>query len=719
MRQRTVFLVMLLGQAALFAWLSRTVLLPGCVAAAAVAGWRRPTRAVVSRLRLFVGGGVAAAVLLGLWRAVPHERAAFDLDPGISSLLHAIGQWTLCAQAAALWFEPAAAGRPAGSVASADAPLWVGLPCLGAATLVSAGDVRVSELERSAFLAAAVGFALLCGAYFTAAGRGVGGRGRVRSTVSRRLVLLVTVLAVVGLTWLSAAGLRRYENSLDRLLTEWLNPNPSATSTGFTGITRLGSVAERKTTGSDAVALRVFVRDGGLDAAPGYLRGRAAYTLKTSDGPDPVMATQWMDEDEAADRGRPAAPVRAEDVLKVKQGVAAGPNGPYAGDFYRFRFPGEEPAVGERPAATRTLEVWADGGIGETLFLPRGTRSFLAAEEVVESDEHAVTISTAGGLPHYLVEANAGLPRPGRGRPRDRVLGVDPDDPRCLSLPPAYERDADLAALAAGVFAGVPRDDPAAAARAVESYFRRNYRYRLGVRIPPGAEPLRYFLLNRPPAHCEYFASGATVLLRSAGVRARYVTGFVAAERNAVGGFWVARNRDAHAWCEAWVPGRGWVTVEATPAAGVPDRTGGPSLPAQAWEALVTLLVTLRARFAEGGWAWLVGRAFTPAGAAVLVLLLAAAVSLARRLRRPTPGDPLLADLGRLLRRVDRRLARRAVVRDPGETLNHFGTRAAVARDDPALADWYARFAAVRYDPARTAADVDRLRATLPRGRPK
>ncbi len=80
-------------------------------------------------------------------------------------------------------------------------------------------------------------------------------------------------------------------------------------------------------------------------------------------------------------------------------------------------------------------------------------------------------------------------------------------------------------------------------------------------------DPVLYFLRKSRTGHCEYFASAAVLLLRCAGIPARYVTGFLCEEKSPVGDYYVVRAAHAHAWCEAYLPDRGqWVTVD--PAAG-------------------------------------------------------------------------------------------------------------------------------------------------------
>jgi len=98
--------------------------------------------------------------------------------------------------------------------------------------------------------------------------------------------------------------------------------------------------------------------------------------------------------------------------------------------------------------------------------------------------------------------------------------------------------------------------------------------YSLNFQLPEG-EPLSAFLLSSKAAHCQYFASAAVVLLRCLRVPSRYVSGYYAHESAGPDRI-VVRMRDAHAWCESWIDGVGWVTVDATPGGGRPDSFNPP-----------------------------------------------------------------------------------------------------------------------------------------------
>lgn len=107
-------------------------------------------------------------------------------------------------------------------------------------------------------------------------------------------------------------------------------------------------------------------------------------------------------------------------------------------------------------------------------------------------------------------------------------------------------------------------DSDAGTAAALQNYFSR-FAYTLrNVNIGKGSDPLEYFLTRSRAGHCEFFASAAVLLLRTAGIPARYVTGFFCAEKNPVSGYYLIRSSHAHAWCEAFLDGR-WRTVDLTP----------------------------------------------------------------------------------------------------------------------------------------------------------
>ena len=74
------------------------------------------------------------------------------------------------------------------------------------------------------------------------------------------------------------------------------------------------------------------------------------------------------------------------------------------------------------------------------------------------------------------------------------------------------------------------------------------------------------FLFESRQGFCEHYAASFTTLMRAAGIPTRIVTGYQGGELNPVDNYWVVRQRDAHAWTEVWLPGRGWLRVDPTAA---------------------------------------------------------------------------------------------------------------------------------------------------------
>ncbi|MBI5834678.1 MAG: transglutaminase domain-containing protein [Armatimonadetes bacterium] len=207
--------------------------------------------------------------------------------------------------------------------------------------------------------------------------------------------------------------------------------------------------------------------------------------------------------------------------------------------------------------------------------------------------------------------------------------------------------------------------------------------------VPRNVDAVEYFLLVMQSGWCRHFASSFAVLARSVAVPTRVVSGYSSGEQQPDGS-WLVKVKDAHAWVECWLPGRGWVEFDPTGMA-VEELTG-------------LALVMDRARSA---WRNTVAR--LPLGKALAIgLTLMGLLGIALYLRyraRQVKARPHVARrrLNRAERRGERllasmvRAARRAgVTRDPADTELALAQRWAearpwLARDIRRLADLVAR----------------------------
>lgn len=103
----------------------------------------------------------------------------------------------------------------------------------------------------------------------------------------------------------------------------------------------------------------------------------------------------------------------------------------------------------------------------------------------------------------------------------------------------------------------------------IRGYFSSNFKYTLHPTISSGRpkpSPIHQFLTTNRAGHCEYFATATVLLLREAGIPARYATGYAVAEFDAKRREFVMRGTHLHAWCRVWDESKQrWFDFDTTP----------------------------------------------------------------------------------------------------------------------------------------------------------
>ncbi|MGM9425426.1 DUF3488 and transglutaminase-like domain-containing protein [Hydrogenophaga sp. MI9] len=141
------------------------------------------------------------------------------------------------------------------------------------------------------------------------------------------------------------------------------------------------------------------------------------------------------------------------------------------------------------------------------------------------------------------------------------------------TLPPGFNpRTLALAQSMRKEFGTGPQSAPALIEATLARLRTGGYSYALDPGVY-GRHTADEFWFDRKEGFCEHIASSFVILMRALDIPARIVTGYQGGELNVVDGYWVVRQRDAHAWAEVWLEGRGWVRVDPTGAV-APGRTG-------------------------------------------------------------------------------------------------------------------------------------------------
>lgn len=687
--QRVIAVLMILGSSLLIAWVTGDIAFPAILCMLGMLGvqgrfrWDiRPERHYVTPLLLLL---LAALFSIHCGYAHPPSEkvAAFAWQT--------IARYFFASMILILFLRsrqrPEASGVGTPVPETGPSPLSPSLGLFHLASAMAGGQVLLLDDRYVAFrlvelasVAMAVFYAV-CSMWDSGRGRdpAYAGRGPRFTLHVARTVLLI---AAVNLGWIGGSVLYANVGSLN-LLPNWFWRNNITFDTTVAGVSRIGFstsgrlsnvLAIMEDTNADPV-LKIA-----SDACPGYLRAKAFLTYRQS---------EWMN----TSHGETVDP--EQNRLLARANV--------------FRLSDRD---GNREMTVRHEDVLIDA-----MFTPLGVCSIEAPQAVLERDDDNGTIKPSAAranLSYHVSYTNSLSGNPPGSDVLRRMTATSPQlDPR-------------IRQLATRIFRGCRTTSEKI--EAVTRYFQTNYAYSLGLEVPMDEDRLTYFLLESSTGYCEYFASGAAILLRLVDVPTRYVTGFLVTERGEDDKSWVARNMDAHAWVEAWDQEKStWAIVEATSQDDLEDNSLiAPSLD-NANRGSLLLARFLQAVYEYGlvgvlGWFFDVYSFQTAVTVSLAFLGAAVFLALLRRYRRlhggkraKTVGSPELLALHRMLAAMDRKARSTGIRRKPQETLHAFAGRVRLCEGEPttetvasglrppvSLADWYLRYAGLRYGGAIT-----------------
>ena len=358
---------------------------------------------------------------------------------------------------------------------------------------------------------------------------------------SRPLTLwLLLVPLAGGLSYVGHNGLHDLQLWLEMNASEWIRGEGGANSNPYRADTDIGRIGSLKQ--SERIVMRVHVKP--LLLKP-LLLHRASYVSYTG--------LRWLAKNAAF------APVVPSDNAGV--------------------WPLEPEAEGASMQTASIVEQ--TDAANPVLSLPAGTRRVegLAATEMKRNTLGAVQVEHRPGFMAYRA-----LYVPGAAD----ASAPDADD---LVVPRREAQALQQVVDTLGLKTMTPHD----ALATVERYFADHFSYSLYRSDERAAlTPLADFLQRTHSGHCEYFATATVLVLRAAGIPARYATGFSVQEWSDFESAYLVRERHAHAWTRAWIDG-GWRDIDTTPAAwGAMEAQSTPW-----WSAIADRWSWMRLKFSE------------------------------------------------------------------------------------------------------------------------
>ncbi len=553
------------------------------------------------------------------------------------------------------------------------------LPMIGLVNIIFIGlsinskALHIYEVSVVAFLILSLLYSMTCRFYE---------KHTTKSTSFRILLSVLILLSAVVVGWRSGSYWYYHSSQIEAFFSRFdpattvMNLMPrNRRGVGYSKDTSLGTIPEMQQTGRDKIALHVFSHE-----KPGYLRGNAYERYSNGSwfsSSDPNLLTESN-----------FHPIHFKPTLE-------------ANIFLLDR-------KHHRVQNWYSYDIWPASSVETAMFSPLGTRIVEAPVKELKCDYNYIFDSDEliGGL-NYRVSVPDEPDYPALNNHRKSTY---------LEVPERFQNDRQIRLLADGLSDHTHSTQKKI--KATVDFFKKNYSYHLGVEVPERMDPVVYFLKDKPPAHCEYFASAAALLLRLQNIPTRYVTGFYAGEQNSYLDCWMARNRDAHAWVEAWDDQTGeWVIVEATPPSGLPGGTAQNNNWEYYWDSFLFRLMELRVALYHNGlkgfFFWLseqlshlIQMIFSTISGWIFLASLTSLIGTIlfvrwSRNREPRPSDLEIIQLQKLLSRLDNRFKQLGYVRGHNETIHQFSARikdnAPFQSEVNEALSWYQQYARLRY----------------------
>lgn len=422
------------------------------------------------------------------------------------------------------------------------------------------------------------------------------------------------------------------ENQIDLLLSNFVTDSIPRL---YPRTGSLNSIRNEKLYEPDAVAIRIYSRK-----KPGYLTGRVFDGFNNRTLHWQLWSPQYR-EMNRLERLTFLEPTKTSGI-RVPQGQKI------------FQVTQETPS-----RKLQIYEIENTSGRGEMVFTPQGAQFIRGYGRKLRLDDHGVVHNGINTVSKYVVYAD----------PNARSHSLDVIKEVLLHVPDELRPDFDT--LAKEITKDAVTFDQKL--NAIKLYFA-DTEFKYSNKTKPKNvrwdQLLPYFVKTGKQGHCELFATSTVLMLRTLGIPARYVTGYVVDGRDPDDNdYWAALNRNCHAWAEAWnADEQRWEIVETTPGMNFATEerssdSGRSDLEIEDLDEGATSGST--GGFSSQKWA----RIFQWTGLSLgSVFLIGILIRFSTRTGKPAAANEAIL-------RLDRRLARQGIHREPGETLHEFADR--------------------------------------------